>query len=138
MKGFSLLLILAVLAAGCGKPAAAPTQQSELGPATPATPPKLEILVNSPKDGSTVTGTFKFDVELKNAAGDCVLTWQVHEDESTAPVVMQRQDGVFEADVDVSGWNWRGKGPYRVRFTVKNQDKEVLRHVVKFFVDPPK
>ena len=80
-----------------------------------------------PTEGAVVSGLQPFKVMLQNrAVEEYEMFWQV--DDGQLVRMENNYEGYphKEAPVDLSGWNWRGNGPYRITFTAKDQTGSVL------------
>lgn len=80
-----------------------------------------------PSDGASVSGTQPFKALLQNySLSQYTLYWQV----DGGGLVQMYDSSVDyphkEAMVDLSGWNWRGTGPYTVNFVAKDGSGNVL------------
>ncbi len=80
-----------------------------------------------PTDGSSVSGTQPFKALLENnSLSQYAMYWQV-DGGGLVPMYDSSTDYPHkEAMVDLSGWNWRGTGPYTVNFVAKDSSGNVL------------
>ena len=85
-----------------------------------------------PTNGASVSGTIALKMMLENAAiSDYRAYWQVDGG------ALKELDSNYndyphkESSVDVSGWNWKGKGPYAITFIAQNKNgQEIGRSAV--------
>jgi endoglucanase len=74
-----------------------------------------------PTDGSTVSGVQPFKIMVKNLSVDAYSAfWQVDGDRLNPMDSSQADYPHKEASVDLTGWTWRGRGPYTVTFVAKD------------------
>ncbi len=87
-----------------------------------------QLQVKQPTDGASLRGLTTFQVTLPGVpTSGYTATWAV---DSGQPVSMTaNSDGTFTAPVDVSGWTWRGEGPYQLRFTATTGSSVYTRDV---------
>jgi hypothetical protein len=96
-------------------PSPAPTPVPSPNP-PPPTAQNIEIWW--PSDGSSFSGTNPFKVAIPGAnMSNYTMYWQVDGDRLNP---MFDATDHKEAWVDVSGWTWRGNGPYKINFVAKN------------------
>jgi len=113
---------IAVGGNGGGEPP--PPPPPENGDDTPPPAPGPEngdIDIWWPTDGAGISGTQPFKALLQDAAlPEYRMFWQVDGDRLNE--MHDSDEGWFHkrAWVDVSGWNWRGAGPYVVNFVARN------------------
>lgn len=80
-----------------------------------------------PAEGSQLSGTQPFKAVVNNLAiSQYTMYWQVDEGGLVLMSDSAQDYPHKEASVDVSGWNWRGLGPYRVNFVAKDLDGNVI------------
>ena len=87
-------------------------------------------------DGAQVSGTQPFKAVVDNLAlSQYTMSWQV-DGGALVPMSDNYQDAPHkEASVDLSGWTWRGTGPYRVNFVAKNAHGNIIaERAVRIFV----
>jgi endoglucanase len=80
-----------------------------------------------PVEGATVSGVQPFKATVSNTdISQYTMYWQV--DGGQLNVMPDSWDGSphKEASVDLSGWSWKGSGPYGIIFTAKNNNGETL------------
>ncbi len=84
-------------------------------------PTTATVQVWWPSNSATVTGVQPFKVIAENMTlNQYTMYWQV-DGGALNPMYDSQQDYPHkEAMVDVSGWNWRGSGPYTINFVVKD------------------
>jgi hypothetical protein len=96
--------------------------------ATPAAPPTATstISVWSPTQNATLSGLQSFKALLQGAAlSSYKMYWSVDGGKQTLMANSQVGGPHKEAAVDVTGWNWRGAGPYTITFVVKDLKNRV-------------
>jgi hypothetical protein len=108
---------------------AAATIQVGGGTPTPPPPPPSSGALNIwwPGNGVTVSGVqpFKAVVDGRDL-GSYTMFWQVDGDRLNGMYDTQQDAPHKEALVDLSGWSWRGNGPYIVTFVAKDQSGNTL------------
>lgn len=81
-----------------------------------------EIAIEWPTDGAHIDNMQAFKASLSNSGpNDYILFWQVDDDhynQMTSPSA----SGGKEAAVDLSGWNWKGDGPYKLTFIAQTPE----------------
>jgi hypothetical protein len=95
----------------------------------PTTPPPVETSIDVwwPSDGVSVSGLQPFKAMLRNRpVTDHVMYWQVDGDRLNLMETSYQDYPHKEAWVDLSGWNWRGSGPYVINFVAKNLDGTII------------
>lgn len=99
-----------------------------LASSTPPSPPDTrKVEVWWPSDGSSITGTQPFKARLQNAALDTYsLYWQVDGDRLNSMNDSQEDYPHKESLVDVSGWSWKGAGPYGLNFVAKDLKGNII------------
>ena len=108
-----------------------PTATAGLPPVTkaPPGPPRTYILsIWWPTNGVTVSGTQPLKVRLENLAlSQYNMYWQV--DGGQPNLMANSSDGADHKEyvVDLSGWNWRGSGPYTLNFVAKDLSGNILQ-----------
>ena len=74
-----------------------------------------------PTNGAVVSGTQPFKVMVENIDVSQYQTWWQVDGDRLNPMYNSAQDYPHkEAMVDLSGWYWRGSGPYVITFISKN------------------
>jgi endoglucanase len=87
----------------------------------------LTVNVWWPVDGATVLGVQPFKAVVENMpVKDYRMYWQVDGGALNEMSDINKDGPHKEARVDVSGWNWKGSGPYTITFTAKNQSGTLL------------
>jgi hypothetical protein len=97
------------------------------GSVTP--PPTTSAVMNIwwPTDGSTVQGVQPFLAVLENTdVNSYNMYWQVDGGGLVAMYTSNTNYPHKEAQVDLSGWNWKGSGPYVVTFVAKSLDNSTI------------
>ncbi|MFA6039011.1 MAG: glycoside hydrolase family 6 protein [Candidatus Peribacteraceae bacterium] len=80
-----------------------------------------------PADGAVINGVQPFKVMLKDAdVGNYTAYWQVDGDRLNAMPTSLDGYPHKETTVDLSGWTWRGSGPYVITFVAKDAAGNVL------------
>ncbi len=83
-----------------------------------------------PTNGATISGTQPFKVLLENASlGSYSMYWQVDGDQQNLMSDSQTDAPHKESLVDVSGWSWKGNGPYTLTFTAKGGNGATLGQI---------
>lgn len=101
----------------------APTTIIVLPITTPVVPPSvpLNMQVWWPTTNSTIGGTLPFKAMLNTMPVDTYeMYWQVDGGSQNWMYNAPQEYPHKEAWVDVSGWNWKGSGPYTLTFIAKN------------------
>lgn len=92
-----------------------------------------------PTENVTVSGTQPFKAMLKDySVNDYQMFWQVDGDKQNPMYDSSVDYPHKEAMVDLSTWNWRGRGPYRITFVAKKADGSTIsqRDVTIFIPEP--
>lgn len=123
-------------AAGTMTPGPTPTGTAAATPA-PTGLPSSSIDVWWPVSGTTVSGTQPFKAMIKGLAPDQYsLFWQVDNGQLNRMSDSTQDYPHKEASVDVSGWTWKGSGPYTVTFIANNSGgTEISRSSVQLTVN---
>jgi hypothetical protein len=80
-----------------------------------------------PGSGVTVSGVQPFKAIIENMAlSHYAMYWQVDGGQLNAMQDSQQDYPHKESLVDLSGWNWRGSGPYTVNFVAKDGNGAVI------------
>ena len=119
---------------GLPKLAFAPFRDGMSGAAVAAPPPVAPppVVVTNlsawwPTEGVTVSGTQPFKARVENVALSAYqMYWQVDGGQLNAMFDSQTGGPHKEASVNVSGWNWRGAGPYTITFVAKDLTGKTL------------
>lgn len=99
------------------------------GGGTTNPPPQTNYNTNIwwPSDGATVSGVLPFKAMVEGLdVSQYSMSWQV---DGGALVEMANSSQDYphkESLVDVSGWNWKGNGPYTLNFVSKNSSGTTL------------
>lgn len=98
-----------------------------------------QIEVWWPKDGQTVSGTTQLKAILSGSrVEDYSMTWNV---DGGGDTVMQNSEAEYPhkvSSLDFSGWTWKGKGPYAITLTARNQSgMELAKNTINIFVEQP-
>lgn len=108
------------------KPTATPTSQPTATP-TPSNG-SYTIDVWWPTNGTTITGVQPFKALVENLAlSQYTMYWQVDGGQLNLMNDNTTDAPHKESEVDVSGWNWRGTGPYTVTFVAKDLNGNILQ-----------
>jgi DNA-binding winged helix-turn-helix (wHTH) protein len=99
---------------------------------------KVEVDVWWPKDGVRVSGTHPFKAIVTNLPlSEYTMYWQVDGDRLNPLANNYEEYPHKEILVDLSGWRWRGDGPYKVNFVAKDAlGKTIAEREVKIYVSP--
>ena len=98
------------------------TVVAELCAAAPAT-----LSVWWPTEQAEITGLHAFKARLEGRSlTSYEMFWQVDGDRENAMYDSRADGGRKEAMVDVSRWNWRGRGPYAVTFVARDASRNVI------------
>ncbi len=98
-------------------------------PPTNNPPPASGSTVNIwwPSDGATVSGTQPFKAELQdNDVSTYKMYWQVDGDTLNEMYNSSQDYPHKEVIIDLSGWNWKGTGPYNINFVAKDNSGNIL------------
>lgn len=97
------------------------------GGTNPPPAPGGSIDIWWPSNGATVSGIQPFKALLTNSDVNLYdMYWQV---DSGGLVLMPTDNTDYphkQFDVDLSNWNWKGSGPYRITFVAKDKSGNVL------------
>jgi DNA-binding winged helix-turn-helix (wHTH) protein len=86
-----------------------------------------EVEVWWPKDGSKLSGTQPFKaIATDLSLQEYTMYWQVDGDRLNPLANSYEEYPHKEVLVDLSGWNWRGDGPYKVNFVAKDANGNVI------------
>lgn len=94
----------------------------ESSPSPTPTPPPSQATIDIwwPTDGSRIGGTQPFKAMVKElSVTDYQLFWQVDGDRLNTMFDSNQDYPHKEALVDLSGWNWKGAGPYVINFVAR-------------------
>jgi endoglucanase len=94
---------------------------------TPTSIPSAFVSVIAPATESTVTGVTSFKANVANMiASEYSMYWQVDfGQKNDMQSGMNGNQSIKEASVDVSSWNWRGTGPYKITFTAEKNGQKI-------------
>lgn len=88
-----------------------------------------------PVDGAHVGGTQPFKALIDDlSVHQYDMYWQVDGDRLNAMHTDWADWPHKEATVDLSGWNWRGEGPYEVTFVAKRNGRTVAERTVHIVI----
>jgi hypothetical protein len=94
-------------------------------PVAPA--PIMNLSIWWPTDGFTLSGTQPFKARIENMVlTDYGMHWQVDGGVLNGMVDSYTDDAHKEASVSVTGWTWRGNGPYLVTFVARDRTGKTL------------
>jgi hypothetical protein len=107
--------------------------------AAPPPIPSPAVLTNLsiwwPTDGSTLSGTQPFKARIEDVAlTDYDMYWQVDGGMLNGMVDSYTDAAHKEASVSVTGWTWRGNGPYRVNFVARDRKGTTLAQSVTIYI----
>lgn len=92
-----------------------------------AAPPAMNLSIWWPTDGFTLSGTQPFKARIENMVlTDYRMDWQVDDGTLNGMFDSYTDDAHKEASVNVTGWTWRGNGPYRVTFVARDRTGQTL------------
>jgi endoglucanase len=132
------IFAVAMLASAC---ADAPTALEEMsGDGAGAKPLRVVVEVLAPTGGATLSGTQLFSGRVAALAlSEYTLHWQVDGGTLSAAMQNSTEGGPHKrAAVDVSGWTWRGAGPYTVTMVARDTKGRTLGQAsVSVMVAPP-
>ena len=122
---------------GAPKLAFAPFRDGMIDAAAAAPPPAAPVPVAPvvignlstwwPTDGVTLSGTQPFKARVENMALSAYqMYWQVDGGQLNLMSDNQTDGAHKESSVNVSGWNWRGAGPYTITFVAKDLTGKTL------------
>lgn len=99
---------------------------------------KVEMDIWWPKDGVRISGTHPFKAIVTNLSlHEYTMYWQVDGDRLNPLANNYEVYPHKEILVDLSGWKWRGDGPYKVNFVAKDSlGKTIAEREVKIYVGP--
>lgn len=105
----------------------APPPPSPAPTPAPAPAPSATIDVWWPTANAVVTGTQPFKALLKgHALTDYTMYWKVDGGQENLMGNSNVDYPHKEVSVNVSGWNWRGQGPYEITFVARDLNNRVL------------
>jgi hypothetical protein len=113
-------------------PAPVQTPAPTPAPATPtpvpsAVPSNSTISVWWPTTNSNLAGTQPFKAVIDNLPLSAYsMTWQVDGGQTNSMYDSNQDAPHKESWVDLSGWTWKGTGPYVLTFTAKSSDGSVI------------
>lgn len=98
-----------------------------IGVNTSSPPSASSIDIWWPSDGTQVSGTQPFKAVVSNLGlSQYTMSWQV-DGGGLVPMADSYQDAPHkEVSVDLSGWTWRGIGPYSVNFMAKDGNGNII------------
>lgn len=99
---------------------------------------KVEMEVWWPEDEVRISGTHPFKAIVTNLSlHEYTMYWQVDGDRLNPLANNYELYPHKEILVDLSGWKWRGDGPYKVNFVAKDAlGKTIAEREVKIYVGP--
>jgi DNA-binding winged helix-turn-helix (wHTH) protein len=99
---------------------------------------KIEVDVWWPKDGVRVSGMQPFKAIATNLSlPEYTMYWQVDGDRLNPLANNYEEYPHKEVLVDLSGWRWRGSGPYKVNFVAKDTNgKTIAEREVGVYISP--
>ncbi len=100
------------------------------GNAAPPPPPPASgstVEVWWPSDGSRVSGVQPFKAMVNNMdIGQYQMFWQVDGDRLNVMGDSNEDYPHKESLVDLTGWNWKGTGPYTINFVAQNSSGQAI------------
>jgi DNA-binding winged helix-turn-helix (wHTH) protein len=99
---------------------------------------KVEVDVWWPKDGIRLSGSHPFKAIATNLSlQEYTMYWQVDGDRLNPLANSYDEYPHKEVLVDLSGWNWRGDGPYKVNFVAKDANgNTIAERGIMIYVKP--
>lgn len=99
---------------------------------------KVEVEVWWPKNGVRISGTHPFKaIATDLSLPEYTMYWQVDGDRLNPLANNYEEYPHKEVLVDLSGWKWRGDGPYKVNFVAKDMNgKTIAEREVNIYVGP--
>lgn len=96
---------------------------------TPTTVPgQYAMEIWWPVNGATLSGVQPFKAKLSNVdLSQYTMYWQVDGGQLNSMPDNSTDGPHKEAAVNISAWNWRGRGPYTLNFVAKDASGRVLR-----------
>lgn len=111
--------------------------QTSATPAAPTPPPSTNaISICWPTDQAVVSGTQPFKALLNGySVSSYRMYWKVDGGQENLMANSNVDAPHKEAIVNVSGWNWRGRGPYVVTFVARDSTRNIIaQRSVSIFV----
>ena len=100
---------------------------AETVPAPLPTPTQQKLDAWWPVNNATVSGVQTFKAMLENSAvTDYNMYWQVDDGQQNLMNNSTQDYPHKEVRVDLSGWNWHQNLPYKITFTAKNSNGQIL------------
>lgn len=88
---------------------------------------KVEVEIWWPKDGTRISGSQPFKaIATSLSLQEYTMFWQVDGGRLNPLANSYEEYPHKEVPVDLSGWNWRGDGPYKVNFVAKDNNGNVI------------
>ncbi len=99
--------------------------EGAIPPLVPA--PIVNLSIWWPTEGSTLSGTQPFKARVEDMVlTDYRMDWQVDDGTLNSMFDNDTDDAHKEASVSVTGWTWRGNGPYLVTFVARDRTGKTL------------
>ncbi|HYC83502.1 MAG TPA: glycoside hydrolase family 6 protein, partial [Candidatus Paceibacterota bacterium] len=101
--------------------------------------PSSDLEMWWPTEGSVVTGTQPFMGMMKGKNIDeYVMYWQVDDGNKNRMETNTNNYPHKESSVDLSSWNWRGAGPYKITFSAyTNGNEKITERSVTVYTGQP-
>jgi hypothetical protein len=94
---------------------------------TPTPVANKQVNVWWPGEGVSVSGSQPFKAELTGTAlANYSMYWQVDGDKLNSMNDSVQDAPHKESVVDISGWNWKGSGPYAITFVAKDSSGAIV------------
>lgn len=98
--------------------------QNASTPVPPTPVPSTEITMINPTNGANLNGLVTFKGSMQNRALNTYkMYWRVDDGQLNE---MSDSNGNKESLIDLSGWNWKGNGPYKITFVAKELNGNVI------------
>ncbi|GEM_PF-766724 len=116
-------------------PTLTPTPNPAPSPTPVSTPIPTQLDIWWPTNGAIVSGTQPFKAMVENLpATEYEMFWQV-DGGGLNPMYFSPIDYPHqETMVDLSGWTWKGAGPYSVNFIARKNGQAILEKAINIFI----
>jgi hypothetical protein len=113
---------------GGGTTTTPPPTSTTTNPTPPPAPAETALDIWWPGNGSSVSGVQPFKAMLTNRdVSTYNMYWQVDGDRLNEMANSTQDYPHKESLVDVTGWNWKGTGPYNLNFIAKDSGGNVIK-----------